>query len=493
MAAVAIPLIIHLWNDRQGKTLLIGSIAFLDKSSRRQSRSPRISEWLLLILRCLLLLVLALLLSGPFWRKPPAVAAKGWVLLGDTTLASGSYKILIDSLLRSGYQRHALEVYRDGGTTDRDGLAADHEGGTRDTSTGPSWWAAFLAMDHRAPAGIPFYVFTDGRLVHFRGGRPSTDRVVHWYLASDTAAAADNKITGAWTSGPDSITVLTLGSRPTGSSYSYHTETRGGRQSLSMDSQTVIVDTATLRVRIVADKKYNNDGGYLAAAIRALQKFTRRNIRVEIADSDKGGREDWVFWLSAAPLPASLAADHILVYQPGREIPVDSWVEGMDVAVSRIVEAVKEAGLPVWKDGFGKSLLNLEERDGKKIFHFYSRFDPAWNGLVWSPRFPATMGSLLLEDGSFPGAAFVNAGDDRRVLDPQQVLPRKRRAGGEDSLEAIYEIGKADMGMTELGRTNDAALSPNIDLTPACWLLACILLAAERWVSYRKTKKNADG
>ena len=511
MVAVVIPLIIHLWNDKRGKTLLIGSVAFLDQQSRRQSRSPRISEWLLLLLRCLLLLVLALLLAGPMWRRPPAVAARGWVLLSDTSQANGEHKGLIDSLLRAGYQRHLLG--ESGGMTgNREAGPGGHEDKTGNQGgPQPSWWADFIILDHRAPAGIPFYVFTDGRMVHFRGRRPWTDRKVNWVPDRDTLEVATNRIAAAWTigggntgeensnggrnnsGGGDSIGVLTLSSRSTGSLYSYHSELRGGRQSLSMDSQTVALDPSVLRVRIVADNKYNNDGGYLEAAIRALQKFTHHNIRVVVDDS---ARADWVFWLSAAPLPAGLLATRILVYQPGREIPVDTWVEGMDVAVSRIVASGPDSGGIVWKDGFGKSLLSLEEREGKKIFHFYSHFDPAWNGLVWSPRFPAVMASLLLEDGVFPGADFVQAADDRRVVDPQQVMPWKRKARDGDSLKRIVEENEALMagGVTGTDEyAEPAGPSPDIDLAPACWLLAFLLLALERWISYRTIKKPADG
>src|SRR5258708_37090933 len=111
MAGIALPVLLHLWNDKQGKVLPIGSIAFLEKGSRRQARSRKLSEWGLLLLRCGLLLLLALLLSGPFWRKA-AMRTKptGWVLGVGEDGPGQPYKPRIDALSKGGYGRHEFTV-----------------------------------------------------------------------------------------------------------------------------------------------------------------------------------------------------------------------------------------------------------------------------------------------------------------------------------------------------------------------------------------------
>src|SRR5258708_36934040 len=107
MDGMAIPVLLHLWNDKQGKVLPIGSIAFLEKGSRRQARSRKLSEWWLLLLRCGLLLLLALLLSGPFWRKAAMrTKTKGWILGVGEDGPGQAYKPLIDSLSKAGHERH---------------------------------------------------------------------------------------------------------------------------------------------------------------------------------------------------------------------------------------------------------------------------------------------------------------------------------------------------------------------------------------------------
>src|SRR5216684_1533812 len=98
MAGIIVPVAIHLWNNKQGKVLAIGSIAFLEKTSRRKARSRKLSEWGLLLLRCLLLILLSLLLAGPFWKSTSsAEGKKGWVLGGEGVKG---YRPTIDSLIK---------------------------------------------------------------------------------------------------------------------------------------------------------------------------------------------------------------------------------------------------------------------------------------------------------------------------------------------------------------------------------------------------------
>ena len=54
IGGIVIPLIIHLWNIKKGKTLKVGSISLLGESSRQSAKSLKLIDLLLLFLRCLL-------------------------------------------------------------------------------------------------------------------------------------------------------------------------------------------------------------------------------------------------------------------------------------------------------------------------------------------------------------------------------------------------------------------------------------------------------
>lgn len=515
MAGIVFPVLLHLWNHQQGKVLRIGSITFMEKNSLRQARSRRLSEWWLLLLRCLLLLLLALLLSAPFWQKTsPEGKIKGWVLAVKDEAPAPAYQSLIDSLLKAGYQRHEWGS----GLKWPSGQVVSREGGHGE---GASYWDIFRMMDRKAPAGIPFYIFTSGLQTHFTGQRPATNRIVHW-ITMPSADSIDHWIGQAWLSSPDSIRVLIGSSGPTGNSYTSrlmpvkvgaltgsgdslpagdgcHVGVVNGHLSVALDSQPpVMVDTAALQVRIYADNKYNHDSRYVVAALQALKQFTRRNIQISTTPSQ---RPDWIFWLSSTPVPAGLTASNILRYEEGREIPADTWIHGMaGVAISRRIENDAANGharkyQDIWKDGFGRPILSAEQSSEGHIFHFFSHFDPAWNGLVWSPRFPVLLDGLLTGEKAYAGVGT----HDRRVLDPEQILPQQAPAG------KLYKSSEATAGAPDrdAGSGYDGLIRDGnnelmrdegmIDLTPACWVVLFLLFLAERTLALRSPKIKSYG
>src|ERR1700722_1164027 len=149
MAAISVPVAVHLWNDRRGKGLRIGRVGLLAGATKRLAWSRRITQWWLLLLRCLLLLALAFLLAGPYWLS---AGGKGWVLVEGS---GGAYAPVIDSLVKAGYERHEL-------------------GG------GGNNWAGFREADSVALPGRDFYVFSTALAARFSGPRPTTGRAIHW-------------------------------------------------------------------------------------------------------------------------------------------------------------------------------------------------------------------------------------------------------------------------------------------------------------------------
>jgi hypothetical protein len=248
--------------------------------------------------------------------------------------------------------------------------------------------------------------------------------------------------------------VITGSSGATGTSYHYRASGR----------DTTTVDTTELRVVIYADDKHSRDGQWVEGAVRALQQFTRRNIVISRRPDGPGKNgvspmedpADWVFWLTSKPL--NVKAANVLLYEPGREIAADTWISGSDISVEKVTPQIQQ-WLPIWTDGFGRPLLALEETDSGRRYHFYSHFDPAWNGLVWSRDFPVRIGELLLPDEQTKGT-------DRRVIDPAQVTP----SSGDAQRQRL------------------PVLKASIDLSPLGWLLVFLTLMVERILSFKKAK-----
>ncbi|GAB3996082.1 hypothetical protein GCM10028807_37930 [Spirosoma daeguense] len=74
--AVVVPVVIHLWHQKQGKPLPWAATQWLTEKQQQQSRGLRLDNIWLLIIRCLLLILLALLLAQPILNgltKPPTI------------------------------------------------------------------------------------------------------------------------------------------------------------------------------------------------------------------------------------------------------------------------------------------------------------------------------------------------------------------------------------------------------------------------------------
>jgi hypothetical protein len=76
-AAVAVPILIHLWNRRRFRPMPWAAMRFLRASVEQNRRRVRIEDWLLLLVRCLLLMLLALALARPALRSVAAFLDTG--------------------------------------------------------------------------------------------------------------------------------------------------------------------------------------------------------------------------------------------------------------------------------------------------------------------------------------------------------------------------------------------------------------------------------
>jgi hypothetical protein len=425
ITGIAVPIVIHLWNVKQGKTFKVGSILFVTETARSYATSLKISELLLLLLRCLLLMVLALLLCQPFiTTQDHATKEKGWVLIPkqSTAAAYARYHSAIDSLLNAGYRFHYFNKSFD------EALLSDTANSVNNSSaeTTINYWVLLQQLNQRIPASLPVYLFTDNHLDHFSGSRPTVSLNIQWrtYSLKNSFIAADsNKLP------PEPLTVF-----------------------------------------IYTDEPGNADAGYVKAALDALRDINKLNIKVTLVTNTVNitGKYDWLFWLSEKTIPLSLLKNRVFAYTPGRPQYIHSPIlfnklnasaDDDALQVFKIIPAESDTSIiPLWKTGYGNVLLGYTKQNDS-IYYFNSRFNPQWNDMPWSKQFPQIVYHLLYPEKNNNGIG------DGRLIDEQQVQP-----------EVIADA-------TALPKK---ALLQKTDLTAFLWILAFILLVAERWIAYRK-------
>ncbi|WP_342645878.1 BatA domain-containing protein [Mucilaginibacter sp. CSA2-8R] len=496
-AAIAIPVLIHSWNIRPGKVLKVGSIGLIDAASRKSSRSLKLLDIPLLILRCLVLTLLALVLALPVWQKRvPVVKAKGWILIQKENFKTTyqQFKPTVDSLTRAGYEFHYFNAGFDKGNIaqvlnpPKDAVVSKDS--IKPTNQQTNYWNLIRQLDDKISSDIPVYLFTTNQAKYFTGAKPDAALQLHWqtYTPADSTSTW---IQNAWFTPDGDIRLVQGQSRPSGTSYNYanirqstgnsiyNIQTNNGTAQISLiaGNQTpAVIDTTVQHIAIYADNN-SSDAGYIKAALQAVNQFTQRKTVVKAISNPAQlpANTDWLFWLSEKTISQAYLnhCSHVLAYQPGKTITVNSWISNAGpyatavadinkVNLYKLISAPEGIRTPVWQEASGKPVLAMEQQGKTRLYHFYSRFNPTWNNLVWNDNFPAWLLQLMQE----PTSNTINS-NEKRVLSRQQYLPRPST----DS--------------------HIIAASKNIEtknLSRYFWLALLLAFMAERWLAHRKTQ-----
>lgn len=429
LAGLSIPVIIHLWNQRPGKTLRVGSVSLVTENTVSHKKSIKLTEILLLILRCLLLSCIAIALAAPFWKSPVNNQSKGWVLMNKKGLAEtyNHFKPVVDSLLQAGMEFHYFE----------EGFSKENlekaVAATADTASEHASYRSKIALlNEQADAKLPLYIFTDNYLRNFSGSRSSVSLNLHWFV--------------------------------------YTPGTSNTKQ---------VDDTAAIRVTIFSGQ-HSNDARYLKAAADAIQQFSKKNIIVKnfAKVTDVPAQQDWLFWLGEETIPADKKAGNVLQYAKGNVSASSSYIvpagkysfDPIQLYAEVVEQDADIASADVyWKDAFGHPLLSAEEKNGTKYYWLYTHIDPAWNELPWNSSFPQLLYQLLYQQYEKP--VFANA-NDNTIIDTAQLMP-------------VLLNGK-DAGFKPI-------LFKEIKLDSLFWLIAFILFFAERVLSFYHRKTITNG
>jgi hypothetical protein len=478
-AGISIPVVIHLWNIRQGKTRKIGSIQLLARTAQQSTRSLQLTEWFLLLLRCLLIILIALFLAKPYWKTN---TQKGWVMVEqeDAAQAYSHFKPLIDSLLNAGFTLHRFEK----GFEETELSAVVNKKNNTEIINKPSYWQLVTLLDKQLSPGMPVYLFTGNRLNRFTGERPAVGILVTWKTFT-YADSVQRFIADAYLGSNDSIIVAIGETHP--SYTAYHQQTIAANQprqnefilnvnngSLSVSyagGEPIVVDTATLRITIFANV-YTNDIRYLQEAIESIKQVKKKRIDLSVIHTKEQlpAKQDWLFWLSDISIPLNADARSIFLYQFGKIVTIHSIVytdkpeADFESVVYQRVPYTKTNAEIIWRDGMGIPLLVKTRKNEKQLYRFYSRFDPSWNELPWRASFPELIDELI-----DPNAKERMDTCDRRVIDGSQVA----------------------LPVSNNTKTNGVKANTNTtNAKHVVWIILFLIFCAERFFSFRIKKET---
>jgi len=511
LLGLLVPLAIHLWNRRPGQEVAVGSLRWLTAGANRRLRNLRLEQVLLLLLRAAVLAVLAVAVAGPVWRQV-LPGGRGQVLVSPELAGTSSLAAVrpsIDSLRRRGYALRWLSqglprVSAAAWRADSLGQRPDSTRALRRAATTGFYWER-IRQAADTFAGQPLYVLTPATLRGAEGTHRGLPPNLTWQTLPLTTATTWLQ---AASSSRDSLRLL-LG-RSTERQTTFRTvavaRPAAGQKLIGTDlpplryeapstgqprvqplpatpadsgqlQPAVPVRPAPLRVWVYTTPAYAQDARYLRAALRAASAGLPGPLALTVAPTlpDPASAPDWLFWLSAAPVPEAWrgrVSRGLHLWQsaagPGvadtTALAALSLEEAAPVSIwRRASQPPRATAEPIWTDGLGRSVLTRQAQGQGVYYQFATRLNPTWSELPDSPALPALLLSVLRPDPSGPDLARLGAHDQRR-LDPAQLPAPAPRVAGPPAPTAFRLF----------------------DLRPWLVLAAGLLLGLERWLASRR-------
>ena len=167
LLGLAVPVAIHLWSRKEGRTIKIGSIELLREKDPKRSSNIRPNEFWLLLLRMLALTLLVFILAEPRIIAKPENSPITY-LVEPSLLSHNEVIAILDTLdpeavrlLQQGFPEYKKEDLQDPSET-------------------PNYWQLAAKMETLNTDSI--VVFTRALIPGIKGKRPQINRNINWLI-----------------------------------------------------------------------------------------------------------------------------------------------------------------------------------------------------------------------------------------------------------------------------------------------------------------------
>ncbi len=304
LLGLLVPIIIHLWSNKSGKTIKVGSTQFLTESESSRSSSIRLNELLLLLFRMVIIALLALILAEPVWTT--SVKNKAIVYLVEPSLTKEpKVKLLLDTISESETIR-MLSV----------GFPEYEEDESYNSEKTPNYWQ--LAQQFNSLQADSIVVYTRALTNGLLGSRPTIEQKVSWITIPSEAEKSEQLLAYKST---DSITVFT--SENDDNTLIFNKKRLGlnssevimnaSNDSLEIANKTIpVFNQATINILIYDDASSKNNSKFIVDALEAIKTYLNHPINLEVSDSySENEKFEVLIWNSLAPIPP---VDKTLLY-----------------------------------------------------------------------------------------------------------------------------------------------------------------------------------
>ncbi|PIB26268.1 BatA domain-containing protein [Maribacter sp. 4G9] len=298
--SLAIPLVIHLLNRGDIRTIKVGSVKFLKEFDTKQSRKIKLNELLLLLLRMLLLGLVILSMAEPQWKINTPKAPISYFI--EPALADeAGFMSFLDSLPQNnmkwfsqGFPEFGVEV---------------------NPQETVHYWQLAQKL-HEVPSDS-FVVFTKGLVKGIQGARPLLAQKVRWVVVEnehridETIAARNVGDSVQWYHVTSSSLLTDLKIETLANTDSRIVFMDGDSLGLMESGRTFKIPALkndTLDVLIAYDEAHMREMHYFSASLKAIGQYGMQAIRQQKLESAVEFEEqeslDLLIWLRSDKVPS---------------------------------------------------------------------------------------------------------------------------------------------------------------------------------------------
>lgn len=296
LLSLLVPLVIHLLNKGDAKTIKVGSVRYLVAQETKQTRQLKLNELLLLFLRMLMLLLLVFAMAQPVLQSKKTKVPLIYII-EPSLLNNGQ----MDAVLRDAQEVPKRLFLKNFPLLDRYNLPMET----------PKYWQLAQELQHVESDSI--VVFSTARITDIQGMRRAIPKNVRWMLM-DEATTVDSLV-GA-SAVKDGAILHTVKSDANYTDIQHEFISKEAITYSSEDSISVAQNGVnrniplrlqdTLRIGLTYDAEFLKDKELLTAAFKAVADYTQSHLELkEITDAETFNERDvdLSVWLKKSPPP----------------------------------------------------------------------------------------------------------------------------------------------------------------------------------------------
>jgi hypothetical protein len=299
LLGLSVPVAIHLWSKKEGKTIKVGSLKFLQESDSQKSSSIKLNEFWLLLLRMLLITILVFILAEPrLYHKSENSPIT--YLVEKSLLSSSEVRSLTDSLnntaevrfLETDFPEYQPEIVKD------------------TLSESPNYWKLAKEMETLKTDSV--VVFTNAFVGGIKGKRPEISKNIHWINLNP--GTAKTNLVGAVKRGDEIERISVISDAE---EFKFQKEKQNLTTSeIETEFENIpVVELDTLRVKIYSEEEFQVESKYIKASFLALEKYLEHPIEILNFEEENfnSNSEEILIWLSEKPAPKT--EEKVLVFR----------------------------------------------------------------------------------------------------------------------------------------------------------------------------------